>query len=185
MYTPAVGDWIHSYSPGVWQVFRIVRDVYEFGYSLSSRKKLSKRVLVFSKCLADANWTPSFRIESCADSFVAPLAQQERNRVEKMLASNEDFRAEFEKFYKPESLIVNLTMNLENRAPLERLCQGKLAAEIVNGIPLDRVLELLGVAGLADRIGKMPINTTLQLVCCDHEIRDKEFVFRECRVLPF
>jgi hypothetical protein len=76
-------------------------------------------------------------------------------------------------------------MNVPDRPHLEEFGQRVLARELADGIPLDRVLVLLTEAGLAQRIGKTPINATLQLVCRDHEIRDEEFILRDWRVLPF
>lgn len=50
---------------------------------------------------------------------------------------------------------------------------------------MEEVLRLLEAADLARFTRKYPINATLQMVCRDHEVRDGEFILRDCRVLPF
>jgi hypothetical protein len=54
---------------------------------------------------------------------------------------------------------------------------------MITGISMERVLTLLEAADLTQFLQKYPIRATLQMVCRDHEIRDGEFVFRDCRVL--
>ena len=49
---------------------------------------------------------------------------------------------------------------------------------------MEDILHMLHEANLERYIGKFPINSTLQMVCRDHEFRDGEFVLRACRVLP-
>src|SRR5690606_10948505 len=119
MHTPAIGDWINSYSPGVWHVYRLLEGFNGVRYSLDARKKRSKRVIVFSKRLADATWKPAFRTESCERSLVTPLSPEVRRRVDDLLSADPGIRSAFNA-YQPESipLIVNLTMNVSDRGRL-------------------------------------------------------------------
>jgi len=49
---------------------------------------------------------------------------------------------------------------------------------------MDDVLKTLDAAHLTQFLQKYPIRATLQMVCRDHEVRDAEFVLRDCRVIP-
>jgi hypothetical protein len=46
-----IGDWVYSFRQGIWQVYRILANFYELRYSLTEPKKMSNRILVFSKRL--------------------------------------------------------------------------------------------------------------------------------------
>jgi hypothetical protein len=180
------GMWVRSYSPGVWQVYRVLRGFNELRYSLADPKERSKSVFVFSKRLVTEKWQRSFRSESCDSSFVKPLAARDLRRVEALLRDESSLASAFDAYQPaPIDLIVNLSMNVPDRSQLQSFCEDDLRSRLQVGLDHDRILALLQEAGLAAFVGKMPINATLQLTCRDHEIRDSEFVFRDCSVLPF
>jgi hypothetical protein len=186
MHNMNIGDWVYSCSPGVWRVYRIVAGFHELRYSLDEPKKLSKRVIVFSNRLVDVAWKPAFRSEFCEAALVRPLSAEDRGRVADLLLANPRLRLAFDTYEpRPVPLIVNLAMNVPDRARLQDFCETVLKGEMPDGIPLDRVLQLLTEAGLVERIGKTPFNATLQLVCRDHEVRSNEFILRDWKVLPF
>ena len=85
--------------------------------------------------------------------------------------------------YEPESvdLVTNLWGAVDS-VELRRIRDDVLSPELSGGIALDRVLEVLADAGLADRIGRVPQIATLQLVSPDHCMRADEFVYTRCRV---
>jgi hypothetical protein len=184
--SPAVGDWVRSYSPGAWQVYRVLGDFNEFRYSPDAPRVRSERVLVFSKRLVNDKWKRAFRAEVCERSLATPLPQKDRRRVASFLAADPGSGAAFDAYVPPPiPLTLNLTMAPPKLAPLRSFGATKLAKEIVEGVTLDRVLTLLGGAGLSQYVGKTPASATLQLTCRDHEVRDHEFVFRDWSVLPF
>jgi len=100
------------------------------------------------------------------------------------LQADEKLRGRFEKFPEDIDSIVNLTMNVSDRQSLLSFCES-FSEEISRGLTLAQIYERLGAAKFLDRIGKFPINATLQLVCRDHEMMNDEFVFRTARVLNF
>ena len=179
------GTWARSYSPGVWQVCRVLRGFNELRYSLADRKVRSRRVLVITKRLVSAQWKRAFAAECCDASFVTPLTKTDRIRVERLLSANPRLAAAFGA-YQPVApdLIVNLSMAI-SPARLKSFCKSVLSAKLRRGLDHDGVLRLLERAGLAQFIGATPIGATLQLVCRDHELSGAEFIFRDCQVLAF
>jgi hypothetical protein len=87
--------------------------------------------------------------------------------------------------YNPEpmQLIVNLTMGIPDRTRLESFCINTLSPAMAAGVSMENVLTLLEAADLTQFLQKYPIRATLQMICRDHEVRDGEFVLRDCRVL--
>lgn len=186
MHTPTIGDWVNSYTEGIWQVYRIIDGVNELRYSLDDKKKRSRRVIVFSKRLVDTYWKPAFAVESCERSMATAVTTDCIDQIDTFLAEHPNVKSAFESYTpEPIDLIVNLSMAVRDRSRLITFCETTLADETAQGVPLDRVLSLIQQTGLSQYIGKTPINTTLQLTCRDHEMKDGEFILRDARVLPF
>jgi hypothetical protein len=140
--------------------------------------------VVFARRFVNAKWHRAFKTACCEQSLVAPLSGDDLYRLNQLLHDAEGLRASFERYKpKPIPLIVNLTMGILDRASLEKFSSDLLSPAMITGISMERVLTLLEAADLTQFLQKYPIRATLQMVCRDHEIRDGEFVFRDCRVL--
>ena len=181
-----VGAWVRSYSPGVWQIYRVLRGFNELRYSLADRKVRSRQVFIFSKRLLSQKWKRAFGSGCCDSFYVKPLSASDMKRLERLLLADPGLASAFDDYEPaPVDLIVNLSMNVPDRSQLLSFCEDVLRSRLRVGLDHDRILALLQDAGLAAFIGKMPINATLQLTCRDHEIGDGEFIFRDCKVLAF
>lgn len=97
-----IGDWVTSYSAGIWQVYRIIDDFYELRWDLKDKKEKSSRILVFSKRLFNSKFKRSFSTESCEITFIDPLEKSDKEKVLNLLQSDEKLDKAF-KEYKPKS----------------------------------------------------------------------------------
>ncbi|MBI1352715.1 MAG: hypothetical protein GC160_00105 [Acidobacteria bacterium] len=193
MSTPivSVGDWIRPYSKGIWRVFRILNDFNEFRYSLREPKVRSDRTLVFSNRLVNDSWKRSFSTECSELSWVTSIPREERQRIHQLLRGDEKLRKAFEKFEgapKPVDLVVNLRFGPlpgSDRERFKAAMSEVLHGPIKRGLILDEVLECVRAAGYEGCMSQNPTTATLQLVSPDHELRGREFVMREYRVLNF
>lgn len=186
-----VGDWVRSYSMGIWKVGRVLSGFNELRFSLESPKAASPRTLVFSHRLVNTSWKRSFSIE-CADlSFVQRISREEQARIEETLESNPSLKKAFEKYQAKNSgvdLAVNISLGQlpgSDREKLRAACDIHLGSSAENGMTIDEVLAALRTAGYYDCIGKTPISATVQLISRGHEVRDGDFVLRFNRVLDF
>src|SRR5436189_4100911 len=68
-----VGDWVRSYSQGIWQVNRVLQDFYEISDRRTTKREKSGRTLVFSKRLLNKSWKRSFSVEVCDITLTRPL----------------------------------------------------------------------------------------------------------------
>ena len=181
-----VGAWVRSYSPGVWQIYRVLRGFNELRYSLADRKVRSRRVLVFSKRLLSQKWKRAFGGGSCDSSYVKPLSAADLKRLDQLLSASPGLASAFDDYEPaPIDLIVNLSMGIPQRSRLRWFCKSVLQSKLRRGLAHDQILGLLEQANLAQFIGQMPISATLQLTSRNHETCDGEFIFRDCKVLPF
>jgi len=178
------GDWVHLFSPGIWQVYRVLPIGREMRFSLSDRRRKLHREVVFARRLVNADWRRSFKTSCCEQSLVRPLSPADQKRLQRLLRDDVELRAGFERYApRPLPLIVNLSMRVPNVDRLKSFCDQTLAPQIGSGMNMEEILKLLDQSALASYIDQFPINATLQLLCRDHEVRDGEFIMRDCRVL--
>lgn len=185
------GDWVYSYSIGIWQVSRMLSGFNEIRFSLDEPKRKSRRTLVFSYRLLNSSWKRSFSVEIAELNFVNLLTAEETSRVEEMLESDPKLRKSFGKYQATHTipdLIVNVALGglpSGDRDHLREACDAQLGTSPENGKTMDEVLVALTASGYYEYIGKLPTSATVQLVSKGHEVRDGEFVLRYGRVLDF
>lgn len=186
-----VGDWVHSYSMGIWRVSRLLSGFNELRFSLDAPKFVSPHTLVFSNRLVNRSWKKSFSSEWAELSFVRQISADEESRIQELLQSNASLKKEFEKYQSKNAsldLVVNVGLGQIPNFDRERLgsfCSAALGSSVQDGITMDEVLIALRDGGYHDCIGKTPIAATAQLISAGHEVRDREFVLRYSRVLDF
>jgi len=181
-----VGDWVRSYSKGVWQIYRILGGFYEPRFSLNEKRARSKRTLVFSKRLVNEKWKKSLSAECCEAAFIAPISKDKRSQVEQYLKDNTSAAKAFEAFRKPIDLILNIGFSLPDRLTTESFgaeMSSLIASSMVRGLTLDEVLRVMEKSELNQFKGKLPVKCTLQLVSPDHKVKNGEFIIHEYRVL--
>lgn len=190
-----VGDWVRipQLWPGIWQVYRVLSGFNEDVCSLDDDEpvRTTKRTLVFCHRLLNDPWNRSFSHQCCEISLVVPAATQEKQRLRKLLSSDEKLKAAFAA-YKLKQNRIDSIVNIafggftpKEKAGFAARCEQMLAGRIEAGLSLRQIARLLQQHGLYRRKGRLPSQCTLQLTCVNHELRGKDFVFRQWRVLDF
>ena len=186
-----VGDWVRSYSMGIWRVWRVLNGFNELRFSLDAPKRPPSRTLVFAHRLVNNSWKRSFSKECAEASLVSRISPDEESIIQGLLESNTQLKKAFEK-YRAENSTLNLVVNVSlgqipgsDREQLRAACDLHLGGSIENGLTMDEVLAALREAGYYECIGKTPIKATVQLISADHEVRDHEFLLRYKRILNF
>lgn len=153
-----VGDWVHSYSMGTWRVWRVLSGFNEMRFSLDTPKSVSRCTLIFSSRLVNTSWKRSFSTECAELSLVRRISADDVGLGQIPGAGRERLR---------------------------EACSRLLGDPVKPGRTMDEVLVTPREAGYYARIGKTPINVTVQLGSVGHEARDREFILRYERVLEF
>jgi hypothetical protein len=183
-----VGDWVRSYSKGIWQVTRVVPEHYEIRYSLSEPLQLDDRPHFLLKRLVNEKWKPAFAAESAEASFVKPLTKADAGKLERFLKDNAGVVTQFESFRQPLDWILNLGFSLAKRSDFRRFkaeFQEAFAEPLRGGMSSDAVLKVIAQSSYADRLGEMPQSATLQFVCQDHEVKRRHVIFRQLNIHNF
>jgi hypothetical protein len=184
--TPALGDWISSYSSGIWRVYRVIHDAQKLRFSLQERQRVDRRRLVFSKRLVDEMWKPTFSNELSSSELVSALTDDNKRRLEEFIVKNPQTLREFEAFQpKPIDQAMDLPLNVPTsigKEDIQHLIRDVFAG-IGEGLTNDAILQRLAASELARYAPKTIRNATLRFVCKDHELHDNEYVFREVQLL--
>lgn len=179
-------DWVYSESPGIWRVYRIIKEAKRFRFNRQERQKISKQPLIFVKRLVDRSWNAAYSNEMATDTFVRALPETDRQRLDEWMRKNPDLVKNFEAFNPaPINLAVNLPLYVPDQCEKEplRLLIGEVFADIAEGLTNDTILERIGAGGLAGYAPKNVRNATLRFISKDHEVRDNEYVFREVQLV--
>jgi len=183
-----VGDWVHSYSMGIWRVWRLLSGFNELRFSLDTPKSVSRRTLVFSSRLVNTSWKKSFSTECAELSLVRRISRDDEARIEELLQSNPSLKKAFEK-YQAKNDSLDLVVNVgfgQIRGFGPRATQSSLWQPARTFHPEwnhhGRGAALPARCRYYDCIGKTPRTATLQLISVGHEVRDREFILRYNRV---
>lgn len=79
-----VGDWVRSYSAGIWQVYRIL----EYKCLNAVTGEVQNKTTVFSKRFVSNSYKRSFKEESCDSSLVRHLSPNEGAELENFISEN-------------------------------------------------------------------------------------------------
>jgi hypothetical protein len=181
-----LNDWVYSESPGIWRVYRVIRDVRRFRFNRQERQKISKQPLIFVKRLVDRSWNAAYSNEVATETFARALSESDRQRLDEWIRKNPDLVKSFEAFdTAPMNLAVNLALYVPDQCEKEHLQRliGEVFADIAEGLTNDTIRERIAAGDLAGYTPRNVRNATLQFISKDHEVRNNEYVFREVQLL--
>ena len=177
-----VGDWVKSYSQGIWRVERVIDNFFEMRYSFDEPKVKSKRTLYHSKRLVNDKWKRSFAMEGCSSEFINKLTNEEVEALNRFIADNEKTMKEFERYQRNLDLVLNLGFSFYDQDKLnfdsiaDRLFEGK------NGLTSDDIIRIIRESQLSKYFNRTPQNKTIQFISINTEIRNSEYIFKEYRI---
>lgn len=169
-----VGDWVTSYSKGIWQIYRIL---HLKGIDPDSGRPRDQ-ISIFSKRFLSSSMKRSFSEECCHPTFVKKLDADAAANLELFIKDNQALHRKFVE-YKPKP--VNAIFNARFGIP-----HNKTTDEIAALIPKDTVLWQGEIQPLLERLGlntKAMPSWTAQFVSPDHACVDGYLAYRFNRIL--
>jgi hypothetical protein len=136
------GKWVMSYSPGIWQVFRVVKyKVRDVG----SRKE-AEHTMVFSKRFISKSGKPSFSEECCELSLVEPIDDDVKRKLESFIAENPAAWKRFEA-YEPKQIdmIYNARISIPEEKTVESFEKEIPKGTVLTDFEIEALLKELGV----------------------------------------
>jgi len=169
-----VGDWVRSYSSGIWQIDRILE--YRCLDPLTGQE--AKKTTVFSRRFVSNSFKRSFSEEACDPIFVKLLGTDELATLQDFIAQNTELH---EKFRAHEWKGIDCVFNARIAIPGDRnlaAATAKLAgAGPMRDVEISPFLESMGFDT------KTRAFWTAQFVSPNFECRDGYLMFKFLRVL--
>jgi hypothetical protein len=168
-----VGDWVWSYSSGIWQVYRVIhyktRDALTLGET--------DETMIFSKKFLSESMKPSFREECCAPAHIEHLSDEAMRKTEAFILNNPDAIKRFEG-YQPKD--IDMVYNSRIALP-----DGTSVEDVEKLIPKDQMFSVFEIEQLLSRLGLLndPCYDTAQFVSPNFTCRDGYLVHSLKRVL--
>jgi len=173
------GDWVYSYSKGIWQITSIEDIESVFPDS-------SVYIIVYCKRFLNSSYKKSLSYESCSPKFIKPLPEEEIQKVNEIIKSKPKWYKEFLDYHKREDSILNLSFYVadENvRAELKKSIAAKFS-KFTEGLTDFEILKLLENELEVNRQSSIR-NFTAQFVSRESEVKNKRLIYRELDFLDF
>ena len=170
------GDWVTSFSSGLWQIYRVLS--YKGINPVSKSEKL--KTSVFSKRFVLNSLKPSFKEECCSPDFVERLDPETNTKLEEYIRDNETLHKEFNE-YKPKPIdsIYNARIGVPEGKSLEATDALICKDRNLNELEIGPYLKELGFD-----ITRLP-SWTVQFISEDHNCQDGYLIYRFARILDF
>jgi hypothetical protein len=170
------GDWVRSYTSGIWQIYRILRYIGKDPATGSKQEKTT----VFSKRFVLNSLKRSFTEECCHPDFVENLDEEAARELSGFVEGNPALYAKFCE-YEPKSIdsIYNARIDVQ---------EGTSTSDIEKILATDRLFNVFEIEHYLQEAGlhtKESPSWTAQFVSANHECEDGYLVYRFSCVLDF
>ena len=88
---PKIGDWVRSYSAGIWQIYRIL----DYKCKDPVTGKVVEKTTIFSKRFVSDSFKRSFKEECCDPAFVYLLELDKKKELDAFIESNSGLYQKF------------------------------------------------------------------------------------------
>ncbi len=179
-----VGDWVRSFSQGIWRIERIqvVNELPLYG-----SEPQNTRTFVVSKRLLNSKGKRSISMESCDINYIAPLSIEEASKLNNFIANNPKALKDFEQYDRAPDSVLNLSFSVPDEKLSDFATDVNLvfSKRIASGLTCDQILFLIECSEISVFYGKAPQNRTLQFISIHEEVLNQEYLFRNFNILDF
>lgn len=158
-----VGDWVNSYSAGIWRIYRI-QNVKSFNIHT---KEFENKTAVFSARFLNSSFKRSFSQEVCNETFVYPFENAEQEELNQFILENPKLIEAFNS-YKPKPLdsIYNANIVVPDTTTKEELDKMLLSLGPKTYFEIYRYLLDSGIGSSGAR------GVNAQFVCSNHKANE-------------
>jgi hypothetical protein len=178
-----VGDWVNSYSKGIYRIERMVDRYYEESSVLGDNKigdKYKDRIIV-TKRLLNSKFKKAISYESCSEYFISPLDESQFNQLNQILSANPQLLSQLDSYKIPTiTTVFNTELQIDNDSDLKKI--DELISFINNGktyVEIQQEMSRLDLLRLKPRnFG----NYGFQIFNYNFEYLDKRQIWRDARL---
>lgn len=169
-----VGNWVFSYHPGIWQIYRILTCKVRSPVSGLGQETTT----VFSKRFLSETFKRSFKEECCSPDFVEKLDDETMSKLERFIKENAALYKKFNDYVpKPIDEIYNARIGTPKGKGVKEIEALISKDRLFNGLEINPYLEELGF-----HTKELP-SWTAQFVSEDHQCKDGYLAYKFHRIL--
>lgn len=179
-----IGDWVNSYSKGIFRVEKIFDRFYEESSPLIPKgKKIGdpQNRIVLSKRFLNSKFKKSFSYDRCDESLITHLTKKDLNVLDKVITEKPELIVELDTYeIPPLTSIYNTDLQIDNENDLQLV--NELVEFIKKGksfLEIETEMKRLDILRL---IPKYFGNYKFQLFNFDEESMDKRKVWRDAKL---
>lgn len=179
-----IGDWVNSYSKGIYRVERIIERYYDESCPVLDDNKIGDKCkdrIIVSKRLLNSKFKKSLNYESCSEYFVKHLDSKQLAELEKALTQKLTLLKELDDYKIPTLInIYNSELQIDNENDLQTVLQ--LVESIKSGktfLEIQNELKRLDILRLKPKYFG---NYLFQLFNFDEEYLDKRRIWRDAKL---
>ncbi|MBL7844663.1 MAG: hypothetical protein JNK44_12415 [Cyclobacteriaceae bacterium] len=181
-----VGQWVNSYSKGIFRIEKILDRYYdEFDPIADPKKKVGDKYdhrIVITKRLLNSKFKKSISYESCSEFFIVPLDKEQKERLQEILKQNPNWLTELNDYLIPDiNSIYNWSVQLDS--PTEKTKVSEIIKLVEAGLTLRQIHDEIDKRGLTKNFDRNFGNYLFQMTNINHETVDKRYIWRNPKLI--
>ena len=177
--TLKVGDWITSYSAGIFRIEQIITEYYEENNSMMpTDKKIGDVELrtIVSKKLFNSKFKKTLGYDSCNELLAKKVTPEQEDHIKTILAQNPQFLQQLDDYkIPPLHNVCNMPLQIDSEQDMENV---KLLIAFINigrtMVEIDEEIKRLNII-----VPKYYGNYKFQFINTNYEYKDKRKIWRE------
>ncbi len=179
-----VGNWVNSYSKGIYRIETIVDQYYDESYPALGENKIGDRIkdrIIVTKRFLNSKFKKSFSYESCSETFVSELNKSQYSELQKVIEQNPKLLEEFNDYQIPtRESIYNMELQIDDEPDLSKV--NRLIDFIKTGKSFLEIQSEMEQADLLKLKPKYFGNYLFQLINYDDECLNKKKIWRNAKL---
>jgi hypothetical protein len=181
-----VGQWVNSYSKGIFRIEKILDRYYdEFDPITDPKKKVGDKYddrIVITKRFLNSKFKKSISYESSSEFFILPLDKKQKGLLQETLKQNPDWFRELNDYLLPEiNSIYNWTVQLDSS--IEKTKVSQILKFVEAGQTLRQIQNEIDKRGLTKNFDRNFGNYILQMTNVNHETVNKRYIWRNPKLI--
>jgi len=120
-----VGDWVNSYSKGIYRIENIIEQFYDESYPAIGENKIGNRIkdrIILSKRFLNSKFKKSISYESCSEFYISKLNENQQLELQKVIEKNPNLIMKLEEYEIPtRKTIYNMDLKIEKETDLSKV----------------------------------------------------------------
>ncbi|APY06867.1 hypothetical protein BWZ20_00505 [Winogradskyella sp. J14-2] len=120
-----IGDWVNSYSKGIYRIEHIIDQFYDESYPVLGENKIGDRIndrIIVTKRFLNSKFKKSISYESCSEAFVSKLDESQNSELKRVIEKHPKLLDDLNNYEIPtRETIYNMPLQIDNESDLKKV----------------------------------------------------------------